>query len=97
MRTVHLEISDDSYNKLKKQKHDGRYKNYSLLVEQLLKIQEENESNDKQFNRIMKDEKLIIDLIKQFYSDMSIVGGSDPNKNEGLQKFFKKRRTINND
>jgi predicted CopG family antitoxin len=42
MRTVHLEISDDSYNKLKKQKHDGRYKNYSLLVEQLLKIQEEN-------------------------------------------------------
>jgi|SRR5574344_2602 hypothetical protein len=97
MRTVHLKLSDDSYKKLKIKKHNGKFKNYSLVVEQLLELQEDNDTIYKQLHKIVNYEELIVELIKQFYSDMSIVGGSNPNKNEGLQKFFKKRRSLDND
>lgn len=38
-----------------------------------------------------------LELLKQFYSDMGIVGLSNPNECMNLQKFFLNRNKIGND
>ena len=41
--------------------------------------------------RIIYFGKLLIDLVKQLYSDLEIVNLTNPNRNDALKEFFKKR------
>lgn len=97
MKTVHLELPEEVYKKLINKKKKGRYKNYSLVVEDLLFKDLEQSKKQEEIEKLMNYIYLILDLLKQFYSDMGIVGLSDPNKCKNLQKFFLKRKGLNND
>ena len=45
----------------------------------------------KKLDEISSREKLLIDLVKQLYSDLEIVNLTNPNRNDALKEFFKKR------
>lgn len=45
----------------------------------------------KKLDEISSREKLLVDLVKQLYSDLEIVNLTNPNRNDALKEFFKKR------
>lgn len=46
---------------------------------------------------LIKKENITFNLLKQFYSDMGIVGLSNPNECRNLQNFFLRRKKSNDD
>ena len=59
----------------------GVIKEYIKSVDEVLK----------KLDEISSREKLLIDLVKQLYSDLEIVNLTNPNRNDALKEFFKKR------
>ena len=71
---------------------------YSKAVEELVFNAEINNELISEFQKVLKKldeissrEKLLIDLVKQLYSDLEIVNLTNPNRNDALKEFFKKR------
>lgn len=103
MKELHLTVDDEVFNIINNKKVLNKY-SYSKAVNDLVSVAndydnliQELENVKKRMDDIFAKEYLIIDLLKQLYSDMQIVNLTEPKKNDALQKFFELRRKGHND
>ena len=98
MRRTHVSLDDETFQILELYRKNKKYSysrtikelvslahNYNIITDQLEKILE-------MINNVYGKEYLIVDLIKQLYSDLEIENHTDPNKNMSLKEFFIKRK-----
>ena len=95
--SVDPEFVDDAFEIINNKKLLNKY-SYSKAVEELVFNAEINNELINEFQKVLKKldeissrEKLLIDLVKQLYSDLEIVNLTNPNRNDALKEFFKKR------
>lgn len=97
MKDLHLNIKDEIFEIVHTRKKLNKY-SYSKAVEELIENSLSSDDTVNELNKIIKKLDLIlsklalvISLEKQLYSDLEIVNLTDPNKNDSLKQFFKKR------
>ena len=86
MKDLHLNVNDAAFEIINNKKLLNKY-SYSKAVEELVFNAQINNELITEFSR----EKLLVDLVKQLYSDLEIVNLTNPNRNDALKEFFKKR------
>ena len=97
MKDLHVNVNDDAFEIINNKKLLNKY-SYSKAVEELVFNAQINNELITEFQKVLKKldeissrEKLLIDLVKQLYSDLEIVNLTNPNRNDALKEFFKKR------
>ena len=99
MKEIHFKADDDIIKILETKKKSTKYP-YTKIIIDSIKLAYDYDSLlsliqdiNKVLNSIYGKEFLIIDLIKQLYSDLEIENHTDYNKNQSLKQFFDDRRT----
>ena len=87
MKDLHLNVNDAAFEIINNKKLLNKY-SYSKAVEELVF---NAQINNELITEISSREKLLVDLVKQLYSDLEIVNLTNPNRNDALKEFFKKR------
>ena len=97
MKDLHVNVNDDAFEIINNKKLLNKY-SYSKAVEELVFNAQINNELITEFQKVLKKldeissrEKLLIDLVKQLYSDFEIVNLTNPSRNDALKEFFKKR------
>ena len=97
MKDLHLNVNDAAFEIINNKKLLNKY-SYSKAVEELVFNAQINNELITEFQKVLKKldeissrEKLLVDLVKQLYSDLAIVNLTNPNRNDALKEFFKKR------
>ena len=97
MKDLHLNVNDAAFEIINNKKLLNKY-SYSKAVEELVFNAQINNELITEFQKVLKKldeissrEKLLVDLVKQLYSDLEIVNLTNPNINDALKEFFKKR------
>ncbi len=103
MNRIHLMIDDSTLEILNYYKKNKKIP-YSRTVENFIKIANDrlmiiDEVNDMSglIKNLKANQYLIIDLLKQLYSDLEIENSTNPNKNLALKEFFYKRKVGHDD
>lgn len=88
----HISLTPESCDILKLLvKSSSRYKFYSDIINDALVCFSSREELEDDISKIKKNQQLLLDLVKQLYSDLQIINSTDPNKNQGLKEFYNKR------
>ena len=97
MKDLHLNVNDAAFEIINNKKLLNKY-SYSKAVEELVFNAQINNELITEFQKVLKKldeissrEKLLVDLVKQLYSDLEIVNLTNPKRNDALKEFFKKR------
>lgn len=98
MKRTNITIQNDT-DKLVREYASKNNIAFSKAIDRLIIMALEQEKNIDVINNIKneisvnnKNSYIIIDLIKQLYSDLEIDNITDPNKNKGLKSFFNNRK-----
>lgn len=103
MKKIHVSLDESTMNKIEDFKALNNC-SYSKAIMNLIDMAHEQkafiekiEKLYKSLNIIQNKESLIIDLLKQLYSDLEIENLTNPQLSTALQEFFKKRRMSEDD
>ena len=97
MNRIHIIVNDDVMKLLEYYNKNNNY-SYSKTINEFVELAinkktliDEAQKISTLVNNINNKQFLILDLLKQLYSDLEIENSTNPNKNKALADFFYKR------
>lgn len=103
MKKIHISLNESTILKIEEYKITNRC-SYSKAIMDLVDRAFEQKAFVDKLEKLYKNliiiqnkDSLIIDLLKQLYSDLEIENLTNPKINVSLQEFFKKRRVSEDD